>query len=99
MQAPLSLYSRRDRELALPRLFERPQHAVGESTAGGFASTFRDLALIAAGWTILIGAILHPAVQLIGLFATSVALCCGAGAAPAGSRALGNAMLSNRQNR
>ena len=39
--------------------------------------TVRDLALIAIAWAILIGAIIYPAAQLIGLLTCAVALAVG----------------------
>ena len=41
------------------------------------ARTLRDLVLIVMGWAILIGAILYPAAQLVGLLTCAVALAIG----------------------
>jgi hypothetical protein len=41
------------------------------------AGTIRDLMLIALAWTIFIGIILHPAVQLVGIAACALALLVG----------------------
>jgi hypothetical protein len=52
---------------------------------GGLIGTIRDLILIALAWTIFIGVILHPGVQIVGIAACALALLVG-GARSAFSR-------------
>jgi hypothetical protein len=42
--------------------------------ANGVAWTIRDIALIGLGWALLIGVILYPVAQLVGLLTCAIAL-------------------------
>ena len=58
---------------------------VAKRAGGGLIGTIRDLLLIALAWTIFIGVILHPGVQIVGIAACALALLVG-GARAAFSR-------------
>ena len=63
--------------------------ATGAKSSGfnRLAGTIRDVVLIALAWTIFIGVIFHPGVQIVGLVACALALLVGSAGAAVRRRA------------
>jgi hypothetical protein len=65
--------------------FDLDVRFAAKRAGSGLIGTIRDLILIALAWTIFIGIILHPGVQIVGIAACALALLVG-GARAAFSR-------------
>jgi hypothetical protein len=67
-------YQRRDAEIMAANAWAYDMLAASPSPARKLKTFFGDATLIAAGWGLLIGVVVYPEAQLVGVAACAVAL-------------------------